>query len=326
MIGCLDVIGAVLLSVVIFRTYEAPLNYDWGQVWAGLAVFIVAWFLAAHSQRLYERESILAGRRMMLRSIAACALTFGIVLVLAFGSKVGGISRHWLLTWAMSSVAWVMAVRIFSQRRLGSILRGGRYMRCLERALVLAGSPRAARRIAAEVENESGYRIRVAAATPLPGLPAAPSLAWIENAIRGGAVDRILIADFEKARDETNVLLRHLIRLAVDVTLLPNFEGVYTPLVQVGQIGWLPAVDVATRPLSAQQVLIKRSEDLAVASLILLVTLCFAKSVPAFTMPHSRSGNSVPCITTGRTWVRSHKQRVGIRASRALAAFCARRA
>ena len=68
-------------------------------------------------------------------------------------------------------------------------------------------------------------------------------------------------------------LLRRLVRLAVDVTLMPNFQGLYTPLVQVNHIGWIPAIDVATRPLSPRQALIKRIEDLVVASVAVLATL-----------------------------------------------------
>ena len=104
------------------------------------------------------------------------------------------------------------------QRCLKSVLRSGNDIRCLERALVLAGSSTAARRLAAAVENESGYRIRVAASAAMPGLPGAPSFTWIEDVIRNGDADRVLIADFEEAKEETNTLLRRLLRLAVDVT------------------------------------------------------------------------------------------------------------
>ena len=270
----LDLTGVVLLSVVIFRGYAAPLNYDWSQLWAGLGAFLVAWLLASHLQNLYQQKYILAGRRMLLRSTVTCALAFGTVLALAFSSKlIGGVSRLWLLTWATSAFAWVMVLRVMWQRRLKSVLRSGSDMRCLERALVFAGSPKAARRLAAAVENESGYRIRVTASAILPGLPGAPSFTWIEDVIRSGDADRVLIADFEEAKEETNALLRRLLRLAVDVTLMPNFEGIYTPLVQVNHIGWIPAVDVATRPLSVRQAFIKRVEDLVLGSIALVAAL-----------------------------------------------------
>jgi Undecaprenyl-phosphate glucose phosphotransferase len=273
-IACLDLTGAAVLSVLIFRGYAAPLNYDWRQLWAGLGAFVVAWLLASHSQGLYQQKYVLAGRRMLLRATATCALAFGIVLALAFGSKlIGGVSRLWLLTWAAGVFAWVMILRIVWRRCLKSVLRSGRDKPCLERALVLAGSSEAASRLAAAVESESGHRIRVAASAALPGLQGAPSFAWIEDVIRNGAADRVMIADFEEAKDETNALLGRLIRLAVDVTLMPNFAGIYTPLVQVNQIGWIPAVDIATRPLSARQAIIKRIEDLVVASLALLAAL-----------------------------------------------------
>lgn len=62
-------------------------------------------------------------------------------------------------------------------------------------------------------------------------------------------------------------------RLAVNVTLIPNVQGLCTPIVRSIRIGWISAVDVATRPLSAGQALIKRIEDLIVGSLALVFTL-----------------------------------------------------
>lgn len=273
-IALLDLAGAVLLSVFTFRLSAWSMSDDWGQLWAGLGGFVVAWCAASHSQGLYQQPTMLAGHRMLTRLIATCALAFGIVLAAAFGFKlIGGVSRLWLFAWSASVLVWVMLLRLTWQLGLRTVLRAGHDRRCLDRALVLAGSSRAARRVGQAVEDESGYRIRAAATAALPGLPGSPSYAWVEEVIRSGAIDRVVIADFEDAKDETNALLRRLMKLAVDVTMVPNFEGLYTPLVRVKHIGWIPAVDVATRPLSAGQALAKRVEDLVVASLALLATL-----------------------------------------------------
>jgi len=273
-IAILDVVGAAALSFAIFQCYLAPLNGNRDQLWPALGTFVVAWLLASQSQCLYQEETFLGGRRMLLRSVATCVVTFGIILALAFCFKlIGSVSRVWLLAWSVSTLAWVLLIRILWQRRLVYRLRSKRERLCLDRALVFAGSTDSARRVANAVEIESGYRVRVAASVPLPGLPGAPTFAWVEDVVRCGAIDRVVIADFEKAKDETNAVLVRLIRLAVDVTLMPNFDGLFTPVMHESRIGWMPAVDVVTRPLSAKQALAKRTEDLIVAGLAFLLTL-----------------------------------------------------
>ncbi len=267
---CLDLAGVVVLSLTIFRVYAAPLNYDSDQLWACLGGFVAAWLLASHWQELYRQRMALDGRWLLLRAVVACTAAFGIVLLLAFSFKlISGVSRLWLLAWAASAVAWVIAARLIWQRCLQAALGRGH---CLERALVLAGSASAAHRIGAAIERESDGRIRVASSIPLPGISGAPSYAWVEDAIRSDAIDRVVIADFEDAKDETNALLTRLMRLAVDVTLMPNFQGLYTPLMRVNRIGSVPAVDVSIRPLSAGQAIVKRIEDVTAALLVILLT------------------------------------------------------
>jgi Undecaprenyl-phosphate glucose phosphotransferase len=267
---CADVGGAVILSTIIFNLYADPLNYDKTQLWAGLAGFVVAWGLASHSQGLYERGSTFSGRRiLMLKAIATCAVAFGLVMLLAFGLKfIGGVSRFWLMASGASTCLWVLAVRLAFRQHLDTMLRSGY---CLDRALLLYGSIQAGYAARDGLERESRGQIRVTALAPIPGLPDAPALAFVESAVRSGSVDHVFVAGFDKHVAETNTLLSRLAQLAVDVTLLPNFQGVRAPSLRAARIGMLPAVDVACRPLTQVQTFIKRTEDLVLGSIILVL-------------------------------------------------------
>ncbi|HEX3348109.1 MAG TPA: hypothetical protein VHS58_08420, partial [Acetobacteraceae bacterium] len=266
-LACLDVLGAVTLSFIIFDLYAAPLNYNPSQLWTGVGGFVAAWCVASHSLSLYHHRTALAGRSMLVRAVATCALAFGIVLLVTFGFKlIGGISRLWLFAWAAGTIAWIIATRVIWRRALDASLSTGR---CLDRALVAAPSDNVARRAAGALEFESNGGIRVVSCGPLPGVPGSPPLDWIENSVRSGAIDRVLITDFADAKEETNALLARLARLAVDVTLVPSFQGLYMPSVRVGRIGFIPVVDVAVRPLSAGQALCKRIEDVLIAGMAL---------------------------------------------------------
>ena len=84
----IDIIGIVSIAVVVFRVYASPLGYDDGQLWAGLAAFLVGWIVAAWTQSLYGRKTLLTeARALSANGLVACALTFGIVLLLGFSFK-----------------------------------------------------------------------------------------------------------------------------------------------------------------------------------------------------------------------------------------------
>jgi polysaccharide biosynthesis protein PslA len=267
---CADVFGAIILSLIIFNVYAEPLNYAQTQLWAGLGGFIVAWGVAAHSQGLYERGTTFSGRRMLfLKTIASCAIAFGLLLLLAFGFKfIGGVSRLWLIASGASTCLWLLVVRLMFRHRLETMLRSGY---CLDRALLLCGSMASGYAARDAVECESRGQIRITAIAPIPGLPDAPALGFIESAIRSGSIDHVFVAGFDKHVVETNTLLGRLAQLAVDVTLLPNFQGVRAPSLRAARIGMLPAVDVACRPLTQVQSFIKRAEDLLLGCIILLL-------------------------------------------------------
>jgi len=272
--AALDLLGSFTIAVIGFGTYVAPMEVDWSQLWAALGAFSLAWALAARSQLLYEHSTFFSIRRSLRRAAVACILAFVTILAVAFGFKVvGGVSRVWLVSWALTTLLWVFALRIVWNVRLGQLLtdRNGRL--CLERVLVFARSTRSAERVARAIEMQSGYRLRAVASLPLPGLPGGASVAWTEDAVRAGRVDRVLIADVEEAKAETNAVLLRLIRLAVDVTLLPNMDGLYTPELRERRIGRLPAIDVVSRPLSSRQALIKRAEDVLVSVVALVLML-----------------------------------------------------
>jgi Undecaprenyl-phosphate glucose phosphotransferase len=270
-IGAADMLGAVLLAGVVFLAYGAPLSYAANQLWAGIWCFVPAWLLVAKAQNLYDRSTLLAGRVNWARPVMACAMTFGLVLFGSFAIKASGdLSRVWFLAWAAATLAWTIGVRLAMQYWIGRSLRRGA---SLERAMVLAGTSRAAHEVGRELEQQSAGRIRAAAVAAIPGVAGGPPPSWVEQPIRNGLIDRVFVADFDECSAETNALVARLAQLAVDVTLVLDTQAVWAPVRRVGAVGLLPAVDVAVRPLSPAQATIKRAEDIVVAAAAVLVVL-----------------------------------------------------
>jgi Undecaprenyl-phosphate glucose phosphotransferase len=267
-----DIAVAVLSAFAIFEGYARPLGYDPKQLWIGLGGFLLAWTFSSYAQELYGRRVLLTGfRQLLLRTAATCALTFGILLLFGFGlNLIGGVSRVWLLTWAATVFAWTGIARVvwrgYTRHRLG---RGD----CLERAVVLAGSSHAAHRLAETVEQESHGHVRAAAAAALPGTSDGPALDWLEDMVGRGVVDRVIVGHFSGAMAQTNALLARLSRLAIDVTLLPDLDGLVAPVLHVDRIGMLPAIELDSHPLTPVQKFMKRTEDLLLASALIVFLL-----------------------------------------------------
>ena len=267
-----DVAGMVAIALVVFRVYASPLRYDDGQLWAGLAAFLVGWIVAAWTQSLYGRKTLLTeGRSLSANGMVACALTFGIVLLLGFSFKfIGNVSRVWLLAWATGSFVWICGLRTLWSYCLRRSLNRGK---CVDRALVLAGSGSDPSHLSDDIKRESRGQIAVVSAMAIPPTLDAVSIGWIDEAVRAGMIDRIIITKFEDAMEQSRALLARLTQVAVDVTFIPDITKLHAPVLKVDQIGMLPAIDLACRPLSALQAMLKRAEDLVLGCLIVLLAM-----------------------------------------------------
>jgi Undecaprenyl-phosphate glucose phosphotransferase len=265
-----DVGGVALIGLFIFRLYASPLNYDESQMWTGLASFLIGWILASWTQNLYGRKILLSGARLHgQHGLVACAFTFGIVLLLEFALKfIGGVSRVWLLTWAISDFVWLGGLRSLWAYCLHRSLRRGK---CIDRALVLVGSSRHARHLSDDIERESRSQIAVVSVMGIPGTPDGVPIDRLDEIIRAGMVDRVIIANFEGAIEQSRALLARLMRVAVDVTVIPDLAELQAPVLSVDRIGMLPAINLASRPLTAIDVALKRGEDLFLSCLIMLL-------------------------------------------------------
>jgi Undecaprenyl-phosphate glucose phosphotransferase len=264
-----DIAGATLIAVCVFGLYASPLDYDRGQLWEGLASFLIGWIMASWTQNLYGRKILLSGARVHSRhGLVACALTFGIVLLLGFSLKfIGGVSRVWLLSWAMSAFVWLGGLRSLWAYCLQRSLRRGK---CIDRALILVGSSRHASHLSDDIERESRSQIAVVSVMGIPGTPGGVPIDRLDEIVRAGMVDRVIIANFEGAIEQSRALLARLMRVAVDVTVIPDLAELQAPVLSVDRIGMLPAINLVSRPLTAIDVALKRAEDLFLSCLIML--------------------------------------------------------
>jgi len=269
MIAC-DLAGSIIIGLIVFRAYVGPFYDFQTRLILALLGFVFSWVLASSTTALYSKKTLLGDQGwLVLKGLVSCAIAFGILLLLEFVLKrIGDVSRVWFLTWAAAVFVWVTSLRFVWFRHLTRFFRRGG---CLERALVLADGPRSARGIADTVKLESGGRVGIALATSIPGTPDGPTVEWIEGVIRDDKIDRVIIAQSVDAIAQSEALVQRLARVAVDVTVIPHLGGLRAPVRGVDRIGMLPAIELHSRPLTATQAALKRTEDLVIAGSVLLI-------------------------------------------------------
>jgi exopolysaccharide biosynthesis polyprenyl glycosylphosphotransferase len=278
-IWCLDLLGVACMVLALHRFPVIPghghlaaaIPVEFVQpLAANLVASVAIWLLAAHSNGLYQRAVLVAGRSTLPQASMTGVLAFGIMLLVALGAGPGdGSSGLRAVAVTAGAIAWIMGARACWHAGLRAVMRRGY---CMDRALVLAASATAARYAASAIERRHDGRIRVAASAPFPNAAGGPSFDWIEDAVRSNIVDRVVIAGCDQASDAYGELLPWMTRLAADVTFVPGRPGGDVLAFKVGGSDFAPADDLANWPLSAGQSLAKRAEDIAVAAVLLVVT------------------------------------------------------
>lgn len=269
-LATIDIAGTALVAGASFRLCGPPYGDDIAQLRTAFIYFTFAWIVNSWAQDLYACKVLLAGaRRHTLRGLTTCIPAFGTVLFAYITLDWIPIdSRAWLLTWALGSSLWIVGTRLLWTYWLRASLRRGS---CLERALVVADSRVHARQLGDEIESQSRGEIAVVGAVGFPGMPDGVSIDWVEETIRGGAVDRVVITRIENAIAQSEALLARLMQVAVDVTVIPDIRELRASVRNADCIGGLPALGLAARPVTAVQAAMKRAEDLVLCCLLGLV-------------------------------------------------------
>ena len=268
-LGTTELLGCVLAGMASAERTDPPMPAT-GYVCLGIASFAFIWLVQARLLRLYTRATLVAGvRENLQRGLLAGVLTVGQLSLLSLLSESAGlVSRDWFVSWGLGVLATVATVRLLWSVFLGRALsRGG----CLERAIVLAGSAEAAAELMDLIRQESGGRIGVLFSIAIQDIDDPAAVSLLEHAIRDEKCHRVIIGGFERVPAGLRSLTDRLALVAVDITVIPNLAGFGGSIKRMDRIGSLPAIGVASHPLTPLQAFLKRTEDLVIATVALIV-------------------------------------------------------
>jgi Undecaprenyl-phosphate glucose phosphotransferase len=209
--------------------------------------------------------------------LLAWMLVMALLIVIAFVAKNSTwFSRGWVILWFALGCVGLLWVRLALRILLARWSELGRLTKTIA---IVGATPVASRLIdtlrhlpAGEVELVGIYDDR---AEPQDGAMSAVTFRGnVDNLLvdaRQMRIDQIVVALPWSEEAEIIALLKRLWALPVDIRLAPDLVGFRLAHCSFGTIGNVPVINVFDRPLADEKMLLKRFEDYAVASLMLLL-------------------------------------------------------
>ncbi|HSR72888.1 MAG TPA: hypothetical protein VLL72_10960, partial [Kiloniellales bacterium] len=196
-----DLALAGLLGLAIYFAYVHPEEPQrLGQYLAALAAGLTLFALAGQGFGLYRPGAVFERALRAGRAVPAWALTFAVLLTVAFALKVSeNFSRVWTVGWFASGLGGLVILRLALGAWIGRAARAGRLA---SRTVILGTGPQA-ETLAARLAESDTLQTRVLGLVEdrepgpgraEPGRGILGGLARLEELIRAGAVDQVILA------------------------------------------------------------------------------------------------------------------------------------
>jgi exopolysaccharide biosynthesis polyprenyl glycosylphosphotransferase len=265
------------LAVVVALLVSYAVRYP-GHLASGRAVVVVVfaplvWIGVFYTFNLYAPQHVSAPEELR-RVIGASGVGIVVMALAGFWSK-SSFSRAWVgFTWVLVLVLELLSRRLWRAYQWRMRMDG----RLSLRTLVVGTSAEASRLVELLKVADSGFvplgHVRGPGPTdPANGLPVLGWVGDLDRLVREHAADCLFVA----SSGITDADLGHVTQVArqadVEVRVLANLPQMLTSRLAVLKVG--PAIAFALRPvhLSGPQTAMKRTLDLVVASVALLLTL-----------------------------------------------------
>lgn len=268
-VGLLDVAVLSLTAFVAFRLVGATDgNMPLRAALFGIPLAIVAASIfgvyrkgAFHDPARQAQPLLLAG--------AAAGLVVWLAVALFAGHE---LDLHWMLLWA------ALAIPALPLARLGvAQLLLANPERFAERTIIVGGGTNGARLVQFLRRNDA-RAIRLMGfvddrytrlGSEMDSLAFLGPIDEVFSLIRRNAVDQVILAMPWSAEERTLGLLHQLSEYPVHVRLAPDLISYHFPGRSVTDVGGLPLVHLMDRPISGWSSLVKKAEDMALASAML---------------------------------------------------------
>ena len=270
----LMLVGSDILCLAAALVVSSALSVGRAPIPLPLVVAASAvWVAVFHSFRLYAPQH-LSSAEMFRRVLSASSVGTFLLLVMAVGTT-PALSRSWIgLTWLI-----VIVFELGTRRFWNWWLHRLRASRRLVYRTLIVGTNEEARRLSEVMEDSSfGYQTVGHVAPPglLEGRPGQSIVGLMENlaqTIERHAVDCIFVASTAVTTDQMAHVQRVVRKAGVELRVSANLPEILSSRLTVQPVGGIMAISLRPVTLSGTQAILKRSFDLALAGLGLLLML-----------------------------------------------------
>ena len=275
-----DLVGlglAFALAVLLFRSQVGPTDPVDHQLEIPLFLATLpAWILLARLHGLYDRDEERASHSTLDDLVGVFHLvTIGTFLFYA-GSWVTGLAEPYppkLLTF------WVLAIALVAVARVGA-RTFARTRRSYVQNAVIVGVDPVGKLIARKVLDHAEYGVNIVGFVDpgsdrgtevMGGLRVLGPPEELSEIVRAFDVERVVIAFFDRPVDEAIELVRRTKDLRVQVDIVPRLFAAVDPRAQIHTLEGFPLIGVPPPRLWRSSLSIKRSLDVVVAALGLVL-------------------------------------------------------
>lgn len=270
LVDALLVAGVFLLA---WRVYQGPWADMPQRYWLALLFGVVFFHLAAVSAGLYRSWRADQLTSHLLRVLQVWLFAAMALIVLAWALKISDyFSRVVLGLWFVLTPLLLAFSRMLMRRLLGYIRRQGRNLR----RVALVGTGTAAEALIEQMQRNEwmGYRLTGHYSADGRQLAAAPrhgDLAALLADVHDKAFDEVFIALPMSEETTIRSLLQSLSDASLPVHVVPDFFTFNLMNARMFRVGPIAAISVFDSPHDDLSALLKRSEDIVLSSLILLL-------------------------------------------------------
>jgi len=228
---------------------------------------------------LYRLESLVQPIRTIGKIFTTCIFVFGLLFVAAFALKVSAdFSRIWTFSWAISTTASLIVLRILIRISVGRWAKNG----ALSRNIVVYGAGEHGARLVEHLQrlNQPWFRIiavfdqRESRVTnPVGDYPVMNGLDNLVEFARLNPVDEIIISLPGNTQARIRNIIQQLASLPVDIRLCPEFIGTELMNRRVGDHCGIPMLNLVEKPVTGWPALSKVLFDYTFAALCVLLSL-----------------------------------------------------
>jgi putative colanic acid biosynthesis UDP-glucose lipid carrier transferase len=249
-------------------------RYQPGYLVASIIIFFIA-LISFDAAGLYQSWRGTRLRSEFNRIVLGCAVIYALLLVVSYVLKVSGqFSRLTVLSWMIVLPAFMGLERGLIRRILESYREKGRNIR----KAVIAGANESGERLARWIDDNPGLGVQLLGffdqnlTKPVCGYRVIGSLDSISDYVKKNQIETVYIVLPMHAEESLRMLFRDLADTTCSIHLVPDIF--FLDLVQGGRISYfeeIPVISLRETPFLGVNLLIKRVEDLVLASLFLAI-------------------------------------------------------